>query len=102
VGRNDTAWNTRDTTWNMVILGAHPDPDAAAGLERWVRDYWDAVHPFSDRGGYVNFMMTDESPDRLRATYGDNLERLARVKAAYDPDNFFRVNQNIAPPSTAA
>jgi FAD/FMN-containing dehydrogenase len=102
VGRNDTAWNTRDTTWNMVILGAHPDPDAAAGLEHWVRDYWDAVHPFSDRGGYVNFMMTDESPDRLRATYGDNLERLARVKAAYDPDNFFRVNQNIAPTSTAA
>jgi FAD/FMN-containing dehydrogenase len=47
-------------------------------------------------------MMTDESPDRLRATYGDNLERLARVKAAYDPDNFFRVNQNIAPTSTAA
>lgn len=97
VGRHDTAWNNREATWNMVIAGVHPDPGAAAGLEQWVRDYWDAVHPFSHRGGYVNFMMTDEAPDRLRTTYGDNFERLAAVKATYDPDNFFRLNQNIAP-----
>ena len=97
VGSHDTAWNNRDATWNMVIVGVHPDPGAAAGLEQWVRDYWDAVHPFSHRGGYVNFMMTDEAPDRLQTTYGDNFDRLAEVKATYDPENFFRVNQNIEP-----
>ena len=53
------------------------------------------MHPFSDDGGYVNFMMDDE--DRLRATFGDNYARLAAVKAAYDPANVFHVNANVPP-----
>jgi FAD/FMN-containing dehydrogenase len=47
-------------------------------------------------GSYVNFMM-DEGYDRVRATYQDNYDRLAKIKAKYDPDNFFHVNQNIRP-----
>jgi FAD/FMN-containing dehydrogenase len=97
VGPHDTAWNTRDATWSMVIAGVVDDAGRAGEITDWVRSYWDAVHPFSDAGGYVNFMMADEAPDRLRATYGDNFDRLAAVKATYDPANFFRVNQNIAP-----
>lgn len=56
----------------------------------------EALHPFSAGGAYVNFMM-DEGPDRVRATYGTNYQRLAALKAKYDPQNVFRVNQNVTP-----
>ena len=62
----------------------------------WVRDYWDAVHPFSAGGGYLNMMM-DEGNDRVMGSYRDNYARLVQVKNRYDPDNLFRVNQNIRP-----
>ena len=58
--------------------------------------YWEALHPYAAGGAYVNFMM-DEGQARVKATYGANHPRLARVKAQYDPDNVFRVNQNILP-----
>ena len=59
-------------------------------------EYWEALHPYSAGGAYVNMMM-DEGPDRVRASYRDNYDRLAAVKAAYDPENVFSVNQNIRP-----
>ncbi len=65
-------------------------------LKRWAVDYWDATHPYSAGGAYVNFMM-DEGQERVRATYGPNYERLTEVKAQYDPGNVFRINQNILP-----
>ncbi len=97
IGRNDTAWNTRDATWSMVIAGIDPNPQQAGEITRWTKGYWDAVHRFSGSGGYINFMMEDGDDGRLRATYGDNFERLVALKAKYDPENFFRINQNIKP-----
>ncbi len=97
VGKNDTAWNTRNATWAMVIAGIDPDPRNAREIAGWTRQYWEAVHPYSDGGGYVNFMMDDEGDSRLKATYGDNYDRLVALKGKYDPANFFRVNQNIGP-----
>ena len=96
VGRNDTAWNCREAAWSMVIAGIDPDPAGAPAITTWAREYWKAVHPYNLGGAYVNFMM-EEGEDRIRATYGDNYGRLAAVKKQYDPDNFFRVNQNIKP-----
>lgn len=90
----DTAWQFRDATWSMVIAAIDPDPQLAEPLARWARAYWEAIHPFTVGGAYVNFMM-DEGPDRVRATYGDNYARLLQVKSAYDPSNLFHVNQNI-------
>ncbi|MGQ7786743.1 FAD-binding oxidoreductase [Nesterenkonia sp. K-15-9-6] len=90
----ETAWSFRDATWSMVIAGIDPDPAAAGELTAWARDYWEAVHPYTTGGAYVNFMM-EEGQDRIRATYGDNYARLAAVKQTYDPSNLFRVNQNI-------
>jgi FAD/FMN-containing dehydrogenase len=58
--------------------------------------YWEALHPYSAGGAYVNMMM-DEGQERVQAAYRDNYERLAAVKNTYDPDNFFHVNQNIRP-----
>ncbi|MGH9055916.1 MAG: FAD-binding oxidoreductase [Acidimicrobiales bacterium] len=96
VGSTDTAWAYRDVTFSQVIVGVDPDPAMAPALRRWTADYWDATHPYSAGGAYVNFMM-DEGQERVRATYGANYDRLARVKAIYDPANLFRVNQNILP-----
>ncbi len=92
-----TAWNCRQAMWSMVIVGVSADPAEAPTLKKWARDYWEAVHPFDLGGAYPNFMMDDEGEARLKATYGDNYQRLARIKRTYDPDNLFRVNQNIRP-----
>jgi FAD/FMN-containing dehydrogenase len=92
-----TAWSARDAAFSMVIAAIDSEPRNADELKRWGRSYWEAVHPFNRDGGYVNFMMDDEAGDRVEASYGENYARLARVKAQYDPDNFFRVNQNIEP-----
>jgi FAD/FMN-containing dehydrogenase len=94
VGRTETAWGFRDATWSMVIAGIDPDPAKAEALTTWAKRYWEAVHPYTLGGAYINFMM-DEGTDRIKATYRDNYDRLLEIKRKYDPTNFFRVNQNI-------
>lgn len=98
VAEDETAWNKRDVNWSMVIVGVDPDPAKTEEMTEWARDYWAALAPHSASGAYVNFMM-EEGEDRIRATYGNNYERLQEVKAEYDPENFFHVNQNIEPAS---
>ncbi|MCU4751330.1 FAD-binding oxidoreductase [Halobacteria archaeon AArc-curdl1] len=93
---DETAWAHRDATWSMVIAGVDRDPYKRGRITNWARDYWEAVHPHTIGGSYINFMM-EEGTERIQASYGDNYERLQEVKATYDPDNFFRVNQNIEP-----
>ena len=92
----DTAWSYREARWGSVVAGVDPDPANAELIKQWTIDYFDALHPYSAGGAYVNMMM-DEGPDRIRASYRDNYNRLAHIKAIYDPDNRFRVNQNIQP-----
>jgi FAD/FMN-containing dehydrogenase len=96
VGSADTAWSYRDVRWASVFAGVDPDPANAKEISRWSIDYFEALHPYSAGGAYVNMMM-DEGRERVRASYRDNYERLARIKRQYDPDNLFRVNQNIEP-----
>src|SRR5579859_6965471 len=62
-----------------------------------VKAYWEAVHPFDLGGAYPNFMMDDEGEARLKATYGENYNRLATINRKYDPANLFQANQNIRP-----
>lgn len=93
---DETAWAYRDTTWAMVIAGIDPDPVNNDKISSWAKQYWEAVHPYSAGGAYVNFMM-DEGEERVKATYGTNYERLVTIKNKYDPNNLFRVNQNIKP-----
>jgi hypothetical protein len=97
VGSGDTAWSCRDATWSMVIAGIDPDPQKAGPITRWTKTYWEAVHPFNLAGAYPNFMMDDEGEGRVRAAYGGNYDRLSTLKRKYDPENLFRVNQNIRP-----
>ena len=96
VGASDTAWAYRDAPWGSVFAGVDPDPANADEIRDWSVDYFEALHPYSAGGAYVNMMM-DEGQERVRASYGDNYDRLAQIKAKYDPDNLFRVNQNIQP-----
>jgi FAD/FMN-containing dehydrogenase len=96
VGASDTAFSYREAIWSKVIVGVDPDPGKAEGFTQWARDYWSDLHPHTLGGAYVNFMM-GEGPDRIKATYRDNYDRLVEIKRRYDPDNFFRMNQNIDP-----
>jgi FAD/FMN-containing dehydrogenase len=96
VGKNDTAWSYRDSTWGSVIAGIDPDPANAAKIKDWTVAYWEALHPYSAGGAYVNMMM-DEGQERVQASYRDNYARLVEVKNRYDPTNLFHINQNIKP-----
>jgi FAD/FMN-containing dehydrogenase len=97
VGADETAFGHRDKSFAPVIVGIWPDPADNEANIQWVRDYYDAIHPHSgSEGGYVNFM-SDDDDQRAPENYGANYERLASVKATYDPDNTFHVNQNIVP-----
>jgi hypothetical protein len=96
VGKNDTAWSFREANFAQVIVGVDPDPANNEQMIRWSKAYWNALHPHSAGGAYVNMIM-DEGADRVQAAYRDNYDRLAQIKAKYDPQNLFRVNQNIKP-----
>ncbi len=99
VGKHETAFSYREATWSAVFFGVDPDPANNERITSWTKEYWDALHPHSGGGAYVNFMM-DEGQERVKATYRDNFERLVEIKNEYDPANLFRVNQNIRPTAT--
>ena len=96
VASDETAFAYRDARFACVIAGMWPDPADNERNTAWVRDYWEAIHPHSEEGGYVNFMAGDDQ-DRIRDNYKGNYDRLAEVKGRYDPENLFRMNQNIQP-----
>jgi FAD/FMN-containing dehydrogenase len=96
VGKDATAFSRRDANWSAVFVGIDPDPANAEVITEWTKEYWEALHPYSAGGAYINFMM-DEGQERIKATYRDNFERLVDIKNKYDPTNLFRVNQNIRP-----
>ncbi len=91
-----TPWAYRDAKWGQVIVGVDPDPANAPALKQWTVDYFDALHPHSMGGAYVNMMM-DEGQERVQASYGGNYERLKQIKRKYDPNNLFHINQNVEP-----
>lgn len=96
VAPDATPWAYRDAKYAGVIVGVDPDPANADKLTQWCKDYWNALHPHSMGGAYSNFMM-DEGQERVQASFKHNYERLVAIKSKYDPDNLFRVNQNIRP-----
>jgi len=95
-GNGDTAYSYRDAKFVHNIVGIDTDLANMPARTAWVRNYWEALHPFSAGGNYVNFLM-DEGQDRIKASFRDNYPRLAEVKRTWDPDNLFRQNQNIKP-----
>jgi len=98
VPREATAFGHREAKFATVIAGMWPDPKQNEANIRWVKDYYAALVPYSERGGYINFAAADDS-DRVGPNFGCNFEQLRKLKAKYDPANRFRVNQNITPAS---
>ena len=96
VGANETAFAYRDATYGMVFLAGWSDPADDAERIKWLRGYYEALAPYSEPGGYINFMQDDDY-GRIRDNYRENYDRLVEVKRAYDPDNLFHINQNVAP-----
>jgi FAD/FMN-containing dehydrogenase len=91
-----TAWGHRDAKYATVIAGMWPDPADNDKNIRWVKDYYAALAPHSQAGGYVNFASADDQA-KVRDNFGAGYDRLAQVKRRYDPDNLFHLNQNITP-----
>ena len=101
VGPSETAFRFRNANFAQVIVGVDPEPANTDRMIAWARDYWNALHPFAAGGAYLNMIM-DEGPDPVKAAYGGNYDRLVAVKDKYDPENLFRINQNILPSSMVA
>lgn len=96
VGRADTAFWHRDVQWDHFPVAAWTDPSATKAHVDWARAWWEPAQPYTLGGEYVN-NLGEESEDRVRASYGENYDRLAALKGKYDPANFFRLNANIQP-----
>jgi hypothetical protein len=96
VGEDETAFGGgRTPRYQGFLIGLCPTPDMLAGERQWVRSLWDALHPHMiDDGTYIN-ALTEEDDHRIRASYGAKYDRLAAVKAKYDPGNVFHRNANI-------
>jgi FAD/FMN-containing dehydrogenase len=91
------AFGRRDARFILNIVGLWPEPSQDEVHISWVRGFWEAVAPRAGGGAYLNFL-GDEGTDRVRAAYGpERYDRLADLKARYDPGNVFRLNQNIRP-----
>ncbi|MGH2456246.1 MAG: FAD-binding oxidoreductase [Candidatus Limnocylindria bacterium] len=101
VATDATAYPHREAPFLVNINGVTDDPSHDDEAIAWTRSCFDAMEPFSTGGVYVNFM-GNEGDARVRAAYGLAYQRLARVKARWDPDNVFAVNQNVAPAADAA
>jgi FAD/FMN-containing dehydrogenase len=91
-----TAFGHRDASFAPVIAGMWPDPADNERNTQWVRDYYAAIAPHSEAGGYINFASPDDQ-DKVAENYGANYRRLTEIKRRYDPDNLFHLNQNIRP-----
>jgi len=97
VAPDETAFASRQVDYNLLMLGIVDDPSLDEANKRWAKEMWTAVQPHASGAVYVNYMDNDE-PDRVAEAYGSaNYARLVKIKDRFDPNNLFRLNQNIAP-----
>ena len=96
VDPGSTAYSHRDANYVLNVHGRWYDPGQDDKCIRWARDFFHASEPFATGGVYVNFMTADET-ERVTSAFGTNYDRLVKVKRKYDPENLFRMNQNIPP-----
>jgi FAD/FMN-containing dehydrogenase len=93
------AYSERSADWMLSIDGNWSDPADDAAVISWVRETWSELAPFGTGGVYLNFLSDETPTSYVEDAFGDNMRRLAEIKAKYDPTNLFRLNNNIAPAS---
>ena len=91
-----TAFANRKDQWDFDIISQWVEADNDEENISWTRKFWKEVEPLT-RGVYVNHLDSDDGKDRVKNAYGANYDRLASIKKQYDPENFFRLNNNILP-----
>jgi FAD/FMN-containing dehydrogenase len=96
VPEDATAYPHRSRAFGFHVVADWANPDDDASMRAWVSDFHQAMAAHTRAGVYVN-LLSHEEADRVPEAYGPNFDRLARIKARYDPDNVFRLNQNIRP-----
>lgn len=97
VGAMDTAFPHRAEGYNLLVVSQWTAPRDDEASIQWARQSYGAMTPFAGSGRYVNYLDNDEEGAAVSAAYGPNYPRLRTIKAKYDPDNFFHMNQNIRP-----
>jgi FAD/FMN-containing dehydrogenase len=93
----DTAFSARHTQWDFDAIGQWADGSQSATHIAWVREIWSRVEPHLEGSVYLAHVAADDLPAKVRASFGDNYQRLRELKTKFDPTNLFRVNANIAP-----
>jgi FAD/FMN-containing dehydrogenase len=97
VPTSETAFSARKPQWDFDAIGAWSEEAQSAQHIAWVRALWDKLEPHLKGSAYINHIVEDDQPEKIRASYGENYARLRQIKAVYDPGNLFRVNSNIPP-----
>ncbi len=97
VPASDTAFGARQTQWDFDAIGTWNDASESAGHIAWVRELWGQLEPHLQGSAYINHIAADDRPEKVRASFGQNHQRLREIKAKYDKANLFRVNSNIPP-----
>jgi len=95
-GKDATAYAHRDTLFVCNVHGRWENPADDARCTEWARGFYRDAAPYATGSVYINFI-TDDEKDRIKAAYGPGYERLVSIKQKYDPENLFRMNQNIRP-----
>ena len=91
-----TAYANRSAAYDSFPVSIWSDPAADEVNIAWAREMYAVLRPFGMGGVYVN-NLGDEGPERVKAAYGENYDRLVALKRKFDPDNLFRLNQNVRP-----
>ena len=97
VPSGDTAVGLRTAQWDCNVVSQWLDPSESPKHIAWARDVWAKIDPLISQSAYINHIASDDSPEKVRASYGPGIDRLTKIKKTYDPANMFRINANIQP-----
>jgi FAD/FMN-containing dehydrogenase len=93
----ETAFGARKAQWDIDAIGQWTDAAESAAHIAWVKEIWAQLEPHLQGSVYVNHIAADDRPEKVRASFGENHQRLREIKAVYDKANLFRMNSNIPP-----
>ena len=94
---SETAFGLRQAQWDVNVVAQWEDPGESPKHTMWAKDSWGKIEPLITGSAYINHISSDDSPEKVRASYGPGLGRLSQIKKQYDPNNLFRINANIQP-----